>query len=146
MQYADKNGVLVDDLPRILPRPSDTHLWPPANIVRDLEIVIAYRGEHQHCQLCGAAFQWDVRKELHHIIGGAGRSDERCNLIVLCNGYHGCHGEVHGNLPLILWAKWLTNKEDTDWVRLAVLARKFLPVPCKDDHAKVCNLRSGESR
>lgn len=109
--------------------------FPPRQIVRDKSILTDYRWAHDHCQLCGRNFRrGHMRAELHHIIGGGGRSDEPCNLIMLCNGYHGCHGKVHGNLSGILYAKWKTDCENTDWVRLAILYGAFLPEPKESDN------------
>jgi len=66
------------------------------------------------------------RLELHHVIGGTkGRSDERTNLIMLCRD---CHEQVAtAGLGAILGMKWSIDRQGTDWVRLAVLRRSFLP-------------------
>jgi hypothetical protein len=68
---------------------------------------------------------------VHHIIGGAGRSDEETNLLRLGGPFEcGCHDESWSvMLPLSLWAKWKTDRENLDWARLAVLLGHHLPEP-----------------
>jgi len=99
-----------------------------------------------HCQVCGRSKRV-IRCEIHHLahgIGGAGRSDESCNLIMLCVECHEWLG--HGGAPsswadglpdlprdrderfgLLLWAKWHTDQATTDWRRLAELRQSYLP-------------------
>jgi len=124
----DGNSVAFADYRDHLPaRAAD---FPPREIVRRLSALKSYGWQHDLCQWCGRDLsEYGVKAELHHIIGGGGRSDEPCNLIMLCNGYHGCHGKVHGNLSGIMYAKWKTDRSNTDWVRLAILYGAFLPEP-----------------
>lgn len=124
----DGRGVPFAVYPKHLPTLASD--FPKMGVVHDLPAMKSYRWSHSHCQCCGRDLTRDgVKAELHHIIGGAGRSDEPCNLIMLCDGYHGCHGKVHGQLSAVLYAKWKTDRANTDWVRLAILYGKFLPIP-----------------
>lgn len=99
--------------------------------------LLMYRYASTHCQLCGVG-----QREIHHLMhsfGGAGRSDEACNLIALCLI---CHAYAHGGpkptwqpedldaqdrLGLLLWAKWRTGQSETDWRRLVELRGSYLP-------------------
>lgn len=65
--------------------------------------------------------------DVAHIIGGAGRSDEPCNLVALCGA---CHHEQHfigtlnrGNL---LFLKQLVDPSEFDHDRITVLAGKYI--------------------
>lgn len=103
--------------------------FPRANIVRCPRTVQSYRFNWLKCQICGLPLT-TRHGDVHHIVGGAGRSDEACNLLRLCNSFSGCHDESWSvMLPQALWAKWRTNRENLDWVRLAVLLGHFLPEP-----------------
>lgn len=69
------------------------------------------------CALC----RKQVETELHHIIGGAGRSDEYCNFLMLC---HACHMEIQSqpaDYPRVWKAKWQVDREHCDWRRLIEL-------------------------
>ncbi len=85
------------------------------------------------CQICGKELgAWGVRAELHHIVGGARRSDVWTNLIFLCNGSTGCHQMVQHQqsmLRIVLAAKCLTDPEYTDWIAMALLRGSHLPEP-----------------
>lgn len=136
-RYLDCNGVAFEDYRTLLPgRVSD---WPPADRIKNRCVLESFAVSWEHCQLCGATppgTQFD-RLHIHHIFGGTrGRSDESTNLIRLCSE---CHDRVQGNstfLPVVLWAKWRTEKETwkptIDWVKLAILRRQHLPTPKPD--------------
>lgn len=129
--WIDGRGIAFADYRKRLPK--RTADFPKAGIIRDGDLLRSYRSRFTHCQLCGIPLRkWDVKPELHHIVGGVGRSDEAANLILLCDGFDGCHSKVQGApdmLPIVLAAKCLTDRDNADWLRLAVLAGKFLPKP-----------------
>ena len=101
--------------------------FPPAKIVRDKIVVIDHRYKWSGvCQMCGFPLR-HAQGDVHHIIGGAGRSDEPTNLLRLCSV---CHDESWSViLPECLWFKWATDPRNLSWVRLAVLYGRFLPDP-----------------
>ncbi len=75
---------------------------------------------------CNARQPWN-KIEFHHIIGGARRSDELCNVCMLCTA---CHEIVKTDvLPQgrILFLKWREDRQHCDWERLSLLSKKFLP-------------------
>ena len=95
MDYHDRSGHTVQTVRKSLPiRTAD---FPSAEIIRHKQAMRTYRLLFTHCQVCEIELgRWGVRAEVHHIIGGAGRSDEFPNLILLCNGFTGCHAKAHG--------------------------------------------------
>jgi len=126
-RYKDGDGVSFADHRALLPeRAAD---FPAAGIVRDGEALELIGWRFPRCQVCG-----ERGGNRHHIIGGAGRSDEATNLIVLCGSGNasGCHAEAHGGeltLARILWYKWRQDRANLSWVRLAILRRGHLPRP-----------------
>lgn len=120
----DGRGVRLGDCRKLLPRRAAD--WPSPNIVRYRGVVADYRRRWQFCQVCEVPLT-SAQCDVHHIVGGAGRSDERCNLLRLCTG---CHDESwSAMLPVSLWAKWRTDRQALGWVRLAVLLGHHLPEP-----------------
>lgn len=112
-------------------------------IVRSSTTVRRFAAENPACWCCGSS----ARLATHHIIGGAGRSDERCNLSRLCLV---CHERAEGQpfgisvgggptvrlgpltLANVLWLKMKRDPEHYDRGRLADLAhRKVLPRACR---------------
>lgn len=123
--YLDKHGVAFADYRKLLPKRSCD--FPPANVVRDGWAIKDYHATWKTCQLCGANAAERIM-ELHHIVGASGRSDERANLILLCREHHAEYGpHSDANFGTILWAKHHSDPHNTDWIRLAILARRFLP-------------------
>jgi hypothetical protein len=65
--------------------------------IKSRETLRNYRQLHDYCQACGidstrARYERWPGLEIHHLILGSGRSDEACNLLVLCNRCHQlCH-------------------------------------------------------
>ena len=88
-----------------------------------------YRSEWDHCQLCGCRGDLD----LHHIIGGARRSDERTNFLMVCHS-GGCHDTIQNSpdwLAVALYARWWLDREYLSWQRLTDLKGLCLPKPKK---------------
>lgn len=139
-KYADKNSIAFADYRAFLPL--KIFHWPKMRIVKSPKLLAELHEEWDHCQACGRKFGphynasgpgWRAM-QIHHIIGAAGRSDERTNLIGLCicgaGSEAGCHAEAHGgNLPLgrVLYLKWKSDPAGVDWIRLAILRGSFLP-------------------
>jgi hypothetical protein len=131
-QYPDAHGILF----------AEHHLWLPAKVsdwpqvwrVDDPVVCQTMHKMFQFCWACGNFYKYDCdrgyynRREIHHITGGIkGRSDEMCNVSVLCTE---CHKNANtAKLPIgrILFLKWREDRQHCDWVRLALLARRFLP-------------------
>ncbi len=119
--YPDCHGIDFDEVRLHLPaRVAD---WPTVVRVKDPAICRAMHEWFRGCWNCG----WS-RVEAHHIAGGTkGRSDEFCNIAMLCGA---CHPKANtAELPMgrILYLKWKFDKPHTDWVRLSLLANRFLP-------------------
>jgi len=125
----DGLGVRFRDYRSLLPECAAD--FPRARIVRCPRTVESYRYNWLRCQVCGLSLPLTRDGEVHHIIGGAGRSDEEANLLRVGGAFEcGCHDESWSvMLPAALWAKQRTDQENTDWVRLAVLLGHFLPEP-----------------
>ena len=110
----------------------ETHLWlpkrvkdwPQVRVVRsgpDNPVINDFRlpfGAWPSCWICGPE---KLGLEVHHIFGGAHRSDEFTNLTLLCPK---CHRHVQSDpklLPLVLLEKWNHDRMHTSWVRLCQL-------------------------
>jgi 5-methylcytosine-specific restriction endonuclease McrA len=121
----DGQGLAFADYRRKLPeRAAD---FPRAPIRRDDLMRTMCRFDWDHCQMCACKLRKTASGDVHHIIGGAGRSDEETNLLRLCRD---CHDESWSvMLPQALYVKWKTDRENLSWVRLALLYGKFLPIP-----------------
>ena len=106
--------------------------FPKAKTIRDKATLEQIGLDFPQCQACGGD-GGVLGLHRHHIICGVGRSDERTSLIMLCSdGGLGCHTEAHGgrlSLANVLWLKWRDDSKNLDWMRLAILARRFLPRP-----------------
>lgn len=134
--WIDGQGVAFADYRKHVPeRASD---FPRIKLVRLPNARAAYihllgPGWDARCQMCGRELgRWGIRAELHHIMGGAGRSDVPTNWTMLCDGGTGCHAMVKPQksmLRIVLAAKCLTDREHTDWVELARLYGSHLPEP-----------------
>ena len=127
----DALGVTFDRYLELLP--ANRWQWPKPCPRRDQEVLRRWHHLRQ-CQMCG-----QMGTTIHHIFGGlfggAGRSDEPCALIALCDGFGGCHDWVQGDrnrLAAVLFAKWTADQASTDWVRMAVLYALPLPRPEPD--------------
>lgn len=119
--YRDTLPALASDFPHDKP-------------TRDHVGLVAFRGLHiaGFCWACGRGYYHVNKLDLHHIVGGAGRSDERTNFSMLCGGFtpDACHAKANTDeLPMgfILYRKWQLDPDGTDWRRLAILRGSFLP-------------------
>jgi 5-methylcytosine-specific restriction endonuclease McrA len=129
--YADSRGIRFDEYHFHLPaKVSD---WQTVVRVDDARICSDMHEWFKGCWACcwddrDYAATTDYELQAHHITGGTkGRSDEYSNIAMLCMD---CHGDANTNgLPMgrILFLKWKFDRQHTDWVRLALLARRFLP-------------------
>jgi len=123
--YVDRNGLAFADH---YGRWKHGEFFPP-NRVNDPSVPASYHWTWDHSQVSGMAFgHGAVILEAHHLVGGTqGRSDERCNLIMLTREEHEAVKTHRLTMGTLLWCKWRTDRANTDWERLAVLMRKFLP-------------------
>jgi hypothetical protein len=128
----DRNGMTLAEAMKLLPpRVSD---WEPANCIklsagRKWKMMNALHEEWKSCAICGRFEKYGVYIQIHHIA----RSDERCCLVPLCFSFNRgaeCHSSVSTiGIARILGAKLAIDPEGTDFVRLALCLRRFLPDP-----------------
>lgn len=131
--YPDCHGIDIDEVRLWLPgRVAD---WPKVVRVDDRQVC---KHMHQWFPVCWNCGRVDV-VEAHHIFAGrSGRSDEYTNIAMLCGsnlwrGIEGCHAKANTDeLPTsrILWLKWKFDRQHTSWVRLCVLAGRFVTLEC----------------
>lgn len=89
--------------------------------VDDRDVCDFYHGEAYDDPTCWICGREHCILEAHHIVS---RSDECCNIVMLCRA---CHEEVQHNtklLPRVLLAKWTHDKMHTDWRRIIELRGK----------------------
>lgn len=111
-----------------------------AHPIKDRAILAQFAVEQQRCACCwiGVNPFLSRKLEIHHIIR-QGRSDERCNLLRLCNE---CHRLAEGenirqdgellpklSLGMCLWMKLESDYGNHNLRRLAELYHKRLPEP-----------------
>jgi len=103
------------------PRVSD---WPKVRIVD----CVANRDElrdHMRCFYC-----WKpelAMLDIHHIFGGSrGRCDSLTNLMPVCRHCHEEIQSVPALLPHVLYQKWKHDRAHVSWVRLTLLAGRWL--------------------
>ncbi len=110
-----------------------------ANVVRDPEVCRDYAVTRRYCEVCGtpeAQAAWPGLS-VHHLCQGAVRSDEICNLLVVCAICHGlAHGQTIrvGGIPLpqltkgvMFMAKKLRDPANWNEARLEELRRQACP-------------------
>ena len=126
-EYLDGRGVSFADYR--LQLPARASCFPPQNLIKSRTELAEFHDRTDACYSCGRTRRQVWRSlQCHHIMGGTkGRSDEQTNFAMLCADCH--EGANTGILPMgrILFLKWLRDRENIDWVRLAVLRRCFLP-------------------
>ena len=130
-EYRDHDGVPFAEYRTLLP--ASSHDFGKIKIIKDREVLEWFHRTFHVCFVCGRKRR-EIKLEAHHIFGGSkGRSDEATNLAMLC---YPCHENVNTRyLPLgmLLWRKWLHDKENTSWPRMALLRRSFLPELIDDE-------------
>ena len=125
--HADCHGIYFHEAHLWLP--NKVRDWPQVRIVRDSKdypILDEFRTRSGFWLPCWLCDKPDLPNQIHHIVGGAHRSDEFTNLTLLCSA---CHRQVQSQpkeLPRVLLAKWTHDRMNTSWVRLmALYGRKF---------------------
>ena len=114
----DGQNMTIADVRGWLPK-GPTRDWPKQRDVDDqmLATYMHLRFGDGECWLCGL----NVILEMHHIVS---RSDERCNVVMLCRA---CHEEVQHSpkmLPAVLKAKIMHDRAYSSFLRIAQLRRK----------------------
>lgn len=121
LRYLDSTGTGLREYQSTIPgRFGDEKI----KVVKDKQVLEDYAESHYHCLCCGR----HRHVELHHIVGGARRSDEPTNLLALCSDCHGTSRTTGGppSLEFCMWLKWLREPETLVWRRVALLrARMF---------------------
>ncbi len=125
--FVDGRGVPFARYRELLPNLARN--FPPANRVRDRDFGRRMYYDWQWCQVCGALGRRGAILEIHHMFAGRhGKSDELCAVIMCCRECHERYGpQSEANVGLLLFRKWATDAVHTDWVRSAILRRRFLP-------------------
>lgn len=128
-RHADSHGIGFWEVRHELWLPERVSDWHKIRRVVNPDVLDAmhrWHGPWDDCWYCGKRPRAPL--EAHHITGGSkGRSDEFCNLVMLCNN---CHKLVQSNvalLPHVLFIKWRHDREHADWVRLNLLHGRWLP-------------------
>lgn len=127
-RFLDSRGVAFDEYPLLPPLDGKpVRDWPTVKRVVDPTVC---REMHKRF---GAGGCWNCQAkhaQAHHLAAGsAGRSDEYTVIVMLCKN---CHSKVNTpELPLerLLGLKWLRDRANVCWVRLALLFRRLLPTP-----------------
>lgn len=89
--------------------------------VDDRDVCELYHTELYDRWMCWMCASRRCILEAHHIVS---RSDEPCNIVMLCRD---CHAKVQHNpkeLPRVLLAKWTHDKMHADWRRIIELSGK----------------------
>jgi len=111
--------------------PSCSHDFPPLggefNGRRWSELAGWYHEHFPFCFVCGLHRPSPVVIECHHIEGGSNRTHEACNVLNLCLKHHDQANTEAMPKGHLLWRKWVVDPANTDWVRLAIIRRRFLP-------------------
>ena len=125
-RYVDGKGIGFNHYREHLPaRAAD---FPKPGRIRNPDVMSEFH-QWDFCFVTGVKYGgFKVKLEAHQRFAGtAGRSDELCNLIMLERATHENVKTEACPLGLLLWRKWLLDRENTDWVRLALLRGSFLP-------------------
>jgi hypothetical protein len=131
--YCDSKGLAFEDVRAYMQKHYGVRTadWPTVKPVADKHVCKMIHempwwfGACWNCE--GHGDGWNVFIEAHHIVGAGRRSDELCNIALLCSA---CHVEVKTRkLPQgrILFLKWKYDRQHCDWARLAILRGQFLP-------------------
>lgn len=129
-RYADAHGIYFDEILQHLP--SRVRDWPPLRLVHDARVCEKYVALRtlDTCSLCGGHYWQTDCIDVHHIAANAGRSDEFCNLLLLCRKCHTAIQDDPQRTREVWLAKWRVDRENCDWVRLVRLTGKW---PAFDD-------------
>lgn len=117
---------------RLTPRTLDD---AKVGIVRSLSERSAWAKRHPWCQLCGGKSNLHT----HHIAGAAGRSDEPCNWLRVCQA---CHDAIHENrirLATVLAGKLLGDSQEFNLCRVLRLKGMVISVDLYLDVADETN-------
>ena len=112
-------------------------MFQRAGKIKDVAGRAEWSMRHTYCACCGHSGTFGRWLECHHLCGGAGRSDEPCNYLRLCNRCHMLaeghqireNGVVLPNLSMgaTLWLKRFVDPDEYKPERLAELLHENLP-------------------
>ena len=125
-KFVDALGIPFDEYREHLQKNAGDFPKMQGNFKQWTELAGWYHENYPFCFVCGMDPKRAVL-ECHHIEGGPSRTHEACNAMVLCLKHH---DQVNTNqLPKghLLWRKWIVDQPNTDWVRMAIIRRRFLP-------------------
>lgn len=110
----------------------ETRMWLP-DLVKDWPTVrIVDRKANRDFVRLGGMCYWCERlfhpNELdpHHIFGASHRCDCLTNLMPVCRACHDKIQSVPELLPSVLYRKWTLDRQHVSWVRLTLLAGRWL--------------------
>ena len=132
-EYPDAHGLTMQEARWHLEKHYGykTSDWPTVTPVKDPKICTNMHEQFHYCWNCEIRESLYVpgqNLECHHLIGKHCRSDEYTNIVMLCRV---CHENVKTkelSMERLLWLKWRWDRQHTSWVRLCLLARRFLEV------------------
>lgn len=114
-RHADNEWIPFDSIRSLLPdRVAD---WPNIQCLEDISVTRLMHRFYRFCFLCMS--ESDI--EAHHIFGGAHRSDELTNILMVC---YRCHKRIQSDpkcLREVLMAKWTWDRIHTNWRRMLLL-------------------------
>ena len=118
----DGQNMTIADVAKWLPK-GPTRDWPKHEDVDSEEMAATMHScfGRSECWLCGLRTGLYGTLDVHHIVS---RSDERCNMVMLCRT---CHQKVQHSpkmLPAVLKAKITHDRAYSSFLRIAQLRRK----------------------
>jgi len=121
-RYKDSHGVYWDEVRTLLP--ASVSQWERVRPVPKSEACSIMHKLYRTCFLCNTEKYWPPL-QAHHILGGSKKSDELCNLVILCRDCHQRVQSAPDELPRVLKAKWRHDRAHCDWRRLTLLNRSW---------------------
>lgn len=125
-RYVDNRGIEFGEIGfHLRGRPGD---WPRITRVTRKGACTFMHEFHQACWQCGKRGYGLDATQAHHIFEGSrGKSEELCNIAMLCALHHGQLSDPIIPLGRILYLKWKHDWLHTDWVRMTLLCGYHLP-------------------
>lgn len=101
-------------------------MWPRQCGIFDRKVFTKlarwYHDNYPFCFVCGRSPRVQrINIQCHHILGGACRSHEACNIAMLCCRHHDNANTSDLTKSFLLWRKWVVDPLNCDWARLAII-------------------------